>query len=134
MVAGYQVNRHFGIEGSYIDWGETTASVRVGGQIRDVSAKQHGYGIAAVGSLPVGPQFSVFAKLGLVFVEQETTRIRPAPLTIDRDETETQYGLGAKYRLVRNLAVRAEIERTDKRQGEATIRAQLISLGVEYHF
>lgn len=134
VVAGYQVNSYFGIEASYIDWGETTASVRVGGEVRDVLAKQHGLGIAAIGSLAVGPQFSVFGKLGLVFVEQETRRIRPAPLSIDRDETETQYGLGAKYRLLRNLAVRAEIERTDKRQSEATTRAQLISLGVEYRF
>ncbi len=134
LIAGYQLNPYFAVEGSYIDWGETTASAVVGGQVFDVSSKQQGYGIAAVGSLPLGAQLSVFGKLGLVFVAQETTRIRPNPSTVERDETETQYGLGAKYRLARNLAVRAEIERTDKRQGESTIRAQLVSIGVEYRF
>lgn len=135
LLAGYQFNRYFGVEASYIDWGETTVSISSGGQFVDGSAKQQGYGIAAVGTLPLGQSpFSLFGKIGLMFVSQETARIRPNPSTVERDETETQYGVGAKYRFAQDLAVRAEMERTDKRQGEQTIRAQLISIGLEYRF
>ena len=110
LLAGYQFNRYFGVEASYVDWGETTVSISSGGQIVDGSAKQQGYGIAAVGTLPLGrSQFSLFGKIGLMFVAQETARIRPNPSTVERDETETQYGLGAKYRFAQDFAVRAEL-------------------------
>jgi OOP family OmpA-OmpF porin len=131
LLAGYQFNRYLGVEGSYIDWGEVTGTTL--GSV-DVAAEQQGYGIAATGSLPLGPQFSVFAKLGVIFVQQETKRLRPNPSTVERDETEMQYGFGAKYRLARNWAIRGEWEFTDKRQDETTIRAQLISIGAEYRF
>lgn len=128
LFGGYQFNRYLAAEASYIDWGEVTATALSGGQSVDVSANQHSYGIAAVGSLALGPQFSVFGKLGFVHTEQQTRRISPNPSTVDRDETELHYGLGVKYGLARNWAVRAEWENTEK------LKVEMLSIGAEFRF
>lgn len=124
LFGGYRFNRYFALEGSYIDWGEVTASV---GAV-NVAADQRSFGLAALGSLQLGPRFSVFGKLGLLSTEQETRRINPNPSTFQRDETELHYGVGATYSLTPNWMVRGEWENTEK------LKVQMLSIGVEYRF
>jgi OmpA-OmpF porin, OOP family len=124
LFGGYRFNRYFAVEASYVDWGKVTATGATGAR---AAADQHSYGIAALGSLQIGPQFSVFGKLGLLRTEQETRRITPSPLTLKRKETELHYGLGVKYS-VENWGLRAEWENTDK------LEVQMLSLGVEFTF
>lgn len=125
LLGGYRFNRYVGVEASYIDWGEVTARFNTGAQ---VAAKQHSYGLAAVGTVPLGERFELFGKAGFLKTEQETRRITPNPLTVNRDETEFHYGLGAKYAFTRNWALRGEWENTDK------LKVQMLSIGVEYRF
>jgi OmpA-OmpF porin, OOP family len=127
VFGGYRFNRHFALEGSYIDWGEVTATV-AGPPLTNVAAKQRSYGLAALGSLQLGPQFAVFGKLGLLSTEQETRRVSPNPSTFTRDETELHYGVGAAYSLTSNWAIRGEWENTEK------LKVQMLSIGVEYRF
>jgi OmpA-OmpF porin, OOP family len=124
LFGGYRFNRHFALEGTYVNWGEVTASV---GPV-NVAAEQRSYGLAVLGSLPLGPQFAVFGKLGILSTEQETRRINPNPSTFQRDETELHYGVGASYALTSNWAVRGEWENTEK------LKVQMLSIGVEYRF
>ena len=124
LFGGYRFNRYFALEGSYIDWGEVTASVGAA----NVAADQRSFGLAALGSLQLGPRFSVFGKLGLLSTEQETRRINPNPSTFQRDETELHYGVGATYSLASNWSVRGEWENTEK------LKVQMLSIGVEYRF
>lgn len=125
LLGGYRFNRYVAAEASYIDWGEVTASTNTG---VSVAAKQHSYGLAAVGTLPVGEGFELFGKAGFLMTEQQTRRITPNPSTVERDETEFHYGLGVKYAFTRNWAVRGEWENTDK------LEVQRLSIGVEYRF
>lgn len=125
LLGGYRFNRYVAVEASYIDWGEVTASVNTGAQ---VAAKQHSYGLAVVGTIPLGQRFELFGKAGFLQTEQETRRITPSPSTVDRDETELHYGLGAKYGFTENWALRGEWENTDK------LKVELLSIGVEYRF
>jgi OmpA-OmpF porin, OOP family len=124
LLGGYRFSRYFAAEASYIDWGEVTATVRVGTQNLGVKASQHSYGLAAVGVLPIGERFDLFGKAGFVQTEQDTTSTR----TVGRDETEFHYGVGVKYTLTRNWALRGEWETTDK------LKVELLSFGVEYRF
>jgi OOP family OmpA-OmpF porin len=128
LLGGYRFNRYLAAEASYIDWGEVTATVRSGTQTVGVKASQHSYGLAAVGTIPLGEHFELFGKAGFLMTEQETRRITPAPSTVNRDDTEFHYGLGAKYAFTRNWAVRGEWEKTDK------LKVELLSIGVEYRF
>lgn len=125
LLGGYRFNRYVGVEASYIDWGEVTASVNTGAE---VAAKQHSYGLAAVGTLPLGERFELFGKAGFLMTEQETRRITPSPSTVDRDESELHYGLGARFLFTRNWVARAEWENTDK------LKVEMLSVGVEYRF
>jgi OmpA-OmpF porin, OOP family len=125
LLGGYRFNRYVGVEASYVDWGEVTASLNTGAQ---VAADQHSYGLAAVGTIPLGPGFELFGKAGFVKTEQETRRISPGPSTVNRDETEFHYGLGAKYAFASNWALRGEWEKTDK------LKVELLSFGLEYRF
>lgn len=110
-----------GAEASYFNWGKVDATVGTA----SVSAKQTSYGLAAVGSYPVAHGFTVQAKLGLVRTAQETTS--PSGRA-DRSDTETHYGIGARYAFAERVALRAEWERTDK------LEVQLLSIGAEYRF
>lgn len=125
LLGGYRFNRYVGVEASYVQWGEVAASLNTGAQ---VAAEQRSYGLAAVGTIPLGTGFELFGKAGFVQTEQETRRIFPSPSTVDRDETEFHYGLGAKYAFSRNWALRGEWEKTDK------LKVELLSFGLEYRF
>ena len=124
IFGGYRFNRYFAVEGTYVDWGTASGTVAAPGGPRSVSAEQTSMGVAAVGSFPFTPEFSVFGKAGFLLTEQET----PASSTTQRDETELHYGLGLSFAFVPGWAARAEWERTDK------LKVEMLSIGVEYRF
>jgi OOP family OmpA-OmpF porin len=124
LFGGYSFNRYFGLEATYINWGEATGTV---GGPQHISAEQTSMGIAAVGSLPLGPQFSVFGKAGFLVTEQEV-RSSTSSTTTEGEETEFHFGLGARFRFTPGWAARAEWERTDK------LKVEMLSIGVEYRF
>jgi OmpA-OmpF porin, OOP family len=129
LLGGYRFNRQFAIEATYIDWGEVAANVNLGvPPAVEVAASQHSYGLAAVGTLPVGERFELFGKAGFLQNEQETRRVRPNPSTLQRDESGFHYGLGAKYALTNSWAVRGEWEKTEK------LDVEMLSIGLEYRF
>jgi OOP family OmpA-OmpF porin len=125
LLGGYRFNRYVAAEATYLDWGEVTAGTSSGAR---VAAEQHSYGLALVGTLPIGERFELFGKAGFVKTEQETRRITPNPSTFNREETELNYGLGVKYAFTRNWALRGEWENTDK------LKVEMLSIGVEYRF
>lgn len=126
LVGGYRINRHLAIEATYIDWGEVSGLVQFMGQ-RDVSADQQSKGLAAVGSVDLTRQLSVFGKLGRLWTDQKLVTATSSATT-GREETETEwhYGVGLKYALTKNWAARAEWENTEK------LKVRMLSLGVEY--
>jgi OOP family OmpA-OmpF porin len=126
LFGGYRFNRYVAIEGTYANWGKVTATV---GGSTNISAEQQSMGVAAVGSLELGPQFSVFGKLGLLMTEQEIKRSTATQTTtVEGDETELHYGLGVKYRFTAKWAARAEWERTEK------LKVEMLSIGAEFRF
>ena len=125
VLGGYRFNRYIAAEGTYVDWGEVTASTASGAQ---AAADQYSYGLAVVGTLPLGERFELFGKAGFLMTEQETRRITPNPSTLNRDETEFHYGLGARFLFTKNWALRGEWENTEK------LKVEMLSIGVEYRF
>lgn len=128
VLGGYRFNRYIAAEAMYVDWGEVTATLTVGGTLFDVAATQSSYGLAAVGTLPLGERFELFGKAGFLMTQQETRRITPNPSTVNRDESELHYGLGARVLFNQNWALRGEWEKTDK------LKVEMLSVGVEYRF
>ncbi len=123
VFAGFQFNKYLGVEGGYAQFNNYTASGGVTAPAGQVSAYQtednNTWSIAAVGTLPLTKDFSVFGKLGANNWKKTTnTFVRDVnggftrTSSIDRD-TDPYYGVGVSYALMDNLVVRGEYERFD---------------------
>jgi hypothetical protein len=118
LLAGYQFNEYFGVEGALVDLGDFDIPSSI------LTLSQEGAAIQAVARYPLGDRFSVFGKAGFFRWEVET-------LSADNDGTDNTFGFGGEVRLGDNWTLRTEVERfSDVADGDV----DMISLGVTYSF
>jgi OmpA-OmpF porin, OOP family len=129
IYGGYQVNRHFAIEASYINWGELAGNGTLVGIPVTVTGEATSFGIAAMGILPLNERFSLFGKAGVLSTDVKVT-IAGGGITSsdDDDSTELHIGVGGLFNFGRGWAVRAEWERAQDS------KLDLLSIGVQYRF
>jgi OmpA-OmpF porin, OOP family len=110
FFAGYSLNKYFAAEGEYIYAGTLTDTV----EDIDVEVESEGFVVAALGKIPLGNAFSLFAKLGYTFYDEKVTASRGG-LTISEKNSDEDplYGIGADLRLGRTFQLRAEYEVVD---------------------
>lgn len=130
VFAGYQLNKYVGLEGGYAQFNNYTAGGPVsGGTVTNIlgtfpvtSAYQtednNTWTLAAVGTLPLTKDFSVFGKLGANNWKKTSNSILTATKALERISsiergTNPFYGVGLSYALVEGVEVRAEYERYD---------------------
>lgn len=100
LNAGYFFNPHFGLEASATWFGEYGGSI--------ASADVYGYGLAAVGRLPVTDTWSLYAKGGQFFWRADvTTEVGDT----DFDGDDLFYALGTDIRLSEGLSLVIEYTR-----------------------
>lgn len=99
---GYQVNRYFGVEAGYVDFGQL-APQALGNELEADSAY-----LTAVGTVPFTGQFSGYAKAG--FQRWNLDRGIPG-LTADDSGNDPTYGVGLQYRFTDAVALRGEYSR-----------------------
>ncbi|SMF39874.1 Outer membrane protein beta-barrel domain-containing protein [Alteromonadaceae bacterium Bs31] len=113
------------VEGSYVDFGDTSASFD-GGKIETSSSAWDVFGLVGVNMGPVG----FFAKAGMVSWETEfNISDLEEDLKGKEDGSDPAYGIGAKFQFA-SFAVRAEYELFDA--GEADL--SMISVGAAITF
>jgi Outer membrane protein beta-barrel domain len=122
-LAGWRFADQFSIEGSYVDFGESTAPGALG--INPFAQEAKAWMLQAVGYIAI-PYVDLFAKLGAARVEAEGRGANVAGIN-DRT-TEFAYGWGAQWRW-RSLAIRGEYERFD---ADVIGDLNMVSLGVTY--
>lgn len=128
LFAGYQFNSWLGAEATYMNLGDYTASVALGGATANVSADASSWNIAAVASVPVGP-VSLFGKIGYARTDSEANvNVGGTSVRVGEDGSEAIYGLGVKWNMTRNWALRAEWERLDDS------KVDFLSVGVQFKF
>jgi hypothetical protein len=126
---GYVFSKHLALEASYLHTGEATSTtssatatnrVTVTGQEADLS----GFGISAVGMLPIGSRLALVGKLGVIRVETEVRSVvalndtsSGQPVTTSTAESRSSdttwspvVGLGAQYEVAPKFNVRAMFE------------------------
>jgi OOP family OmpA-OmpF porin len=119
LFGGYQFNRFLGAEAAWVDLGKVSDN--------GASARTKGLTVSGVGSIPLGASFSMFGKLGAFFWDQDT---RFGGSSNNDTGTDITWGYGATARFLDNrLGIRIEWERY-----ESDLEADLVSLGVSYHF
>ena len=132
IFGGYMFNRHFGIEGAYVDLGEVSYTCNS----RDTMATGGRLDITGINSAPLGAvavyeQFSVFGKIGLFLWDAEANDTTGgAAFSAKEDGTDLSFGVGVGYNFTRNLGIRAEWEMFDTNDADAS----LLSVGVLWRF
>jgi len=121
LLAGFDINESFGIEGSYINSGK--AEDTLFGE--DVEAELSAFTVSAVGLMPVGDKSALFAKVGFFSGEQEIT---VQGLTFDEDEDGLTVGVGLRFNTSDNFAIRGEFDWYD------TDLDSLWSVGVGFQY
>jgi OOP family OmpA-OmpF porin len=134
LYAGYHFDKHFGVEAGYVDLGTAESKGVV-----TLASKAKSFYVAATATLPLSPEFAVFAKAGVaandVDVARKATGIY---LSNSASEASAIFGLGASYSFAPNLALIAEYENFGKiakgDRDNLTIKADMWSLGLRYKF
>ena len=132
IFGGYMFNRHFGIEGAYVDLGEVSYSGSfLGAPVTGGKLEVTGFNVAAIGSYPVTEEFSVFGKIGLFIWDAEANDTTGGvPFSGKEDGSDLSFGVGIGYQFTRNLGLRAEWEMFKSNDADAS----LISVGLLWRF
>lgn len=122
ILGGYQINKHFGAELGYTDFGKAES----GG----TTVKGTAWELVGVGTLPINDKFSVFGKLGFAMGDGEASS---ALGTASDDSVELTYGIGVKYNFTPVFGVTAEYQAyPDFANGFSDV--SVMSIGVVYRF
>lgn len=136
IYGGYQFNKNWAAEMSYVDLGKFSAQ----SNFLNTTVKTSAFTLSAIGSLPVSDQFSVFGKLGLAAKTTNVDEFTPSyNYTYSEKKTTTAplIGFGAEYRFTPSLALRGEYEyigETKIGERDAKISNGLMSVSLRYSF
>jgi len=108
FFGGYQFDKNWALEATYMDMGEAVGTAG-GGSVKLTTT---GWGLAAVGSMPVSDAFSVFGKLGFMRGEAKVNKTGTAEAKATG--TTANFGFGAVYNFTKTVGLRAEWERASK--------------------
>jgi OOP family OmpA-OmpF porin len=121
IFGGYSFNEYIAGELAYTDFG--SADTNVSG----TSLKGNATSVAAVGSLPLGKDFSLFAKLGYASTKAEATG------GSSESKDDVTYGIGAQFNATRDIGIRLGYDSFKVGKTE-TKDSNFVSLGVLFKF
>jgi OOP family OmpA-OmpF porin len=119
VFAGYKFMPWLAIEAEYLDGGEPEDVFRSEAfpdERLKVTAGVSGFVGSAVGILPIGESFDVFAKAGFIYWDGDgSAKIRDAQGTLEKvsygnDGTDFAWAVGGTWHIMENLGLRAEYQ------------------------
>ncbi|HEX9397940.1 MAG TPA: porin family protein [Burkholderiales bacterium] len=124
---GYQINRNFAVELGLSIFPEVEATTG-GGTAKLRANSLHP---AAVGLLPLNPEFSAFGKLGVSSNHAEGAN--PAGNSFSTSDTDLYFGFGVQYKVNPKLAIRGQYENFGRfSSAPSPLRASAVSVGVAW--
>lgn len=110
FFGGYSFNEYFAAEVAYLDAGQLSDTV----DGIDLKVESDGVVVAALGKLPLGDAFSLFARLGYTFYDEKVSAsLDGVSISEKNSDEDLLYGVGADLRLGRKFQLRAEYEVVD---------------------
>jgi len=94
IFGGYSFNEYIAGELAYSDFGSADTD------FAGISLKGHAASLSAVGSMPLGRDYALFAKLGYASTSVEATG------GSSETKEDITYGIGAQYNAARNIGIR----------------------------
>ena len=143
LLAGYQVNKYFGVEGGYGNLGQYNVNSTVsapGAGVGTATWKANNvWSLAGIGYIPIVDKLSAFGKVGFAYSKVSFNYSDTVGDAISNSKSTTSplYGVGMKYDFGNNVSVRGEFERYQN-VGDSNITGQssinVFSLGLLYRF
>ncbi len=123
VFGGYKFNRYGGVEIGYTNFGEGRADGTLFGT--PVIGRWKGYGIdlSAIGTLPLGESFELFAKGGLVFWDVKSTTLSTASGEVNDRGFSGVVGAGGTWWFLPQVGLRLQYERFQK-IGDGSVQVQ----------
>lgn len=146
IFGGYRFARNFALEAAYLKLGEVSANTTITNvappaNVTATFSWEYGLSVDAIGIVPIGDQFDLFAKAGGYMVKTKLKVDVQGRSSASSSETDTNtgftYGIGAQYTFTPNFGIRAEWQQfkevgTDKTGGSGDVN--LLSVGILYRF
>jgi OOP family OmpA-OmpF porin len=136
IFGGYEFNRNWGVEAGFTRFrtSEFTAiNMRPDGyDLAQASLKTSRAYLAGKYAVPINEKFSAYGKLGLSHSESKVSAGLPG-WNYTVSDNGLYAGLGAQYKLTREIAAVVEYERFGKRK-EGGPKADVYSAGLKYSF
>ena len=128
VVAGWQFNNYFSLEGGYNKFGTFEQRLEDSGTATDVSLKADGFMLGATGFFPVYKEFSLFGRVGAFFWDGESeinnvSQARP-------EDTNPYFGGGLKYALNEKISLLGDWTRYELEDTQS----EVFALGFTYRF
>jgi hypothetical protein len=114
LFAGYQITRHFGIEGGYIRTGRYTQTVSVDDEDVKQTVKSHASYVAGTGRLPIGTQFALTGTIGAAFGEVNGDDTVTGPENLLGHQASVMAGIGGQYRMSGSTDLQLDMWGIDK--------------------
>jgi OOP family OmpA-OmpF porin len=133
VYGGFNYTQNFGVEAGFADLREIE---KTGGGARIASKPRTAY-IAATGTLPLDEQFALIGKVGAAYSHVKVSGSAPGySVSGSENQTSPYVSVGAAFALNKNVSFVAEYEYFGKiaKDGDANIKANLVSVGVRYAF
>lgn len=128
FFGGIQVTKNFGIEGGYLNFGDFTETVDLGGLLSRTDISGDGWTLGATLALPLSDNLSIFGKGGVFFWDAD---ISIDGFSIDTPGDDNPYfGGGVKLDLGENFSLTGDwtVYEFD------VLETDVISLGFNYRF
>jgi hypothetical protein len=112
FFAGYRLNRFVSFELDYINLGEPSGAAVPG---FNVDASVDGFAPYVIGTIPLGPYFELYGRLGYYFYDATVGRENEIDNRVEFDEESEDlvYGAGIGANIGEKLNVRFEYEKFD---------------------
>lgn len=119
ILGGYQINRNFGVELGFHQFGDASATAP--GERVDFEA--NAFELLGVGRIPLTNNFALYGKAGFYRGEAKASgnTILFGPIDIKETTTDLTYGFGVQYSFNPQLSIRAEWQSYPNMGDDATI-------------
>ena len=135
LFAGYNIDKTWGVEAGYTDFGSASRDYTVNGVGGRIESDAHSFYLAGKGSWPVNEQFSVFGKLGAARNHNSVEATGAAAgLGGSGNKTALYASIGGEYAINKQVSATLEYEHYGKNDNDFGRKQGAITAAVAYHF
>lgn len=132
LYGGYRLNENFGVEAGYARLGSFSEQATLPTGSVTQEGKASSFYIAGTGRYALNEQFALQGRLGVARNKVSGSNLLPAVDSLQGRKTSLTWGVGAEYKLTKNLALTADYDNYGKVSDK--VKASTFMLGARLNF